>query len=123
MGREGRRTVGKRLTGHDKLSPKAHGRLEVGVGMALPKSVRNDVEAMRWLYHWVGDALADRGHLDPLVCDVESGFDTLTTDIVCAYVKDLLREATASARPSKKPAAKRPRRAPTSGRHSRPRRP
>ncbi len=88
--------MAKKLTDPDKLTPKVRGYVGVGMHVELPKLVRNDPDVMRWLHHWIGDTMADRGYLKLLVSDVQNRLGTLTRVFACDYVKDLLRQARAA---------------------------
>lgn len=85
---------------------------EGGISVTLPKAICKDREVMRWLNHWVVDAVADRGHVDWMAGAVEVRLENLATDIVVMFVADLVRQAieatskTKEAQPQKK-AAKR----------------
>ena len=64
-----------------------------GISVTLPKAICNNREVMRWLYHWVVDAVADRGHVDWMAGAVEVRLESLATDIVVMFVADLVRQA------------------------------
>ena len=80
---------------------------EGGLSVTLPGAVRNNREALRWLHHWVVDALADRGYVRWMVADVEGRLQSLGTDIVSNSVTDLVRQAIAATnKPEESPAPK-----------------
>ena len=79
-----------------KGNPLATENPEGGVFVTLPGAVRNNREALRWLHHWVVDALADRGYVRWMVADVEGRLQSLGTDIVSNSVTDLVRQAIAA---------------------------
>ena len=69
---------------------------EGGVFVTLPEAVRTNCDVMRWLYHWVVDALADRGYVSWMADDVEQRLQHLGADIVGTSVSDLVRQARAA---------------------------
>ena len=66
---------------------------EGGVFVSLPSTVRDNREVLRWLSHWVVDAMADRGHVEWMVADVDEGLSNLSTDMLTISVADLVRQA------------------------------
>ena len=70
---------------------------EGGLSLKLPPAICKNREVMRWLYHWVVDAVADHGHVDWMAGAVEARFDCLSADIVSTFVADLIRQAIAAA--------------------------
>ena len=67
-----------------------------GVFVSLPHEICKDREVLRWLNHWVVDALADRGYLNCMLEDVESRLSNLSTHIIGASVTDVVRQAIAA---------------------------
>ena len=67
-----------------------------GIFVTLPEAVRTDCDVMRWLHHWVVDALADGGYVKWMVQDVEQRLGHLGADIVDASLWDLVRQAQAA---------------------------
>ncbi len=82
---------------------------EGGVFVSLPSTVRDNREVLRWLSHWVVDAMADRGHVEWMVADVDEGLSNLSTDMLTISVADLVRQALAAT--SKPKESQRPKRA------------
>ena len=78
---------------------------EGGVLVTLPASITNDREVLRWLHHWVVDAMADRGYVRWLVDDVEERLEGLGADIVSTSVADLVRQALEATSKAKEPQA------------------
>ncbi len=95
--------MARKPTDPHSLTPRVWGNLKIGAGVGLPKAVCKDVEVMRWLYHWVGDTMADRGYTDLLVIDVQARLASLTLDIVSDYVTELMKEAMAATKQSGQP--------------------
>ncbi len=67
-----------------------------GVCVTLPEAVRTNCDVLRWLHHWVVDALADRGSVVWMAEDVEKRLGHLSADIVGTSVSDLVRQAQAA---------------------------
>ena len=77
------------------------------VRVNLPESVRGNLRMLRWLHHWVVDAMADRGYVQEIVDDVEKRLGYLGADIVGTSVSDLVRQArAATSKPKKRQAPK-----------------
>ena len=75
---------------------------EGGLSVTLPKAICKDREVMRWLHHWVVDAVADHGHVDWMAGAVELRLGHLSADIVVMFVADLVRQAIeATSKPKK----------------------
>ena len=66
---------------------------EGGLSLKLPPAIRKNREVMRWLSHWVVDAVADYGHVDWMAGPVEARLDCLSADIVSTSVAHLIRQA------------------------------
>ena len=80
---------------------------EGGVFVSLPSAVRNNREVLRWLSHWLVDAMADRGHVEWMVADVDEGLSNLSPDMMTISVADLVRQAiAATSKPEESPAPK-----------------
>ena len=73
-----------------------------GVLVTLPEAVIADGDVMRWLHHWVVDAISDRGYAKWIEVLVESHLVELGPDIVDTTVSDLVRQAQAAASKRKK---------------------
>ena len=69
---------------------------EGGIFVTLPEAVRTNCDVMRWLYHWVVDAMADHGHVKWMVDDVQERLGHLGADIVDTSLSDLVRQARAA---------------------------
>lgn len=68
---------------------------EGGVCVTLPEAIRMNCDVMRWLHHWVVDAMADRGSVVWMADDVEKRLGHLGADIVSTSLSDLVRQARA----------------------------
>ncbi len=69
---------------------------EGGIFVTLPEAVRTNCDVLRWLHHWVVDAMADRGSVVWMADDVEKRLGDLGADIVSTSVSDLVRRARAA---------------------------
>ncbi len=69
---------------------------EGGVFVMLPQAVRTNCDVVRWLHHWVVDAMADRGSVAWMAEDVKKRLGHLGADIVSTSVSDLVRQARAA---------------------------
>ena len=74
-----------------------------GVLVTLPEAVIADCDVMRWLHHWVVDAISDRGYAKWIEVLVESHLVELGPDIVDTTVSDLVRQAQAATSKRKEP--------------------
>ena len=81
----------------------ARGNLKGGVFVTLPRAVRTNCDVMRWLYHWVVDALADYGHVPWMADDVEQRLADLDAHIMGTSVAELVRQAIAAANKLEEP--------------------
>ncbi len=80
---------------------------EGGVLVTLPEAVRMNCDVVRWLHHWVVDAMADRGSVVWMAEDVEKRLGHLGADIVSTSVSELVRQAqAATCKPKESQAAK-----------------
>lgn len=78
-----------------------------GVCVTLSEAVRTNCDVLRWLHHWVVDAMADRGSHVWMAEDVEKRLGHLSADIVSTSVSDLVRQAqAATSRPKESQAPK-----------------
>jgi hypothetical protein len=71
--------------------------------VTLPRAARTNCDVVRWLYHWVVDALADRGYVSWMANDVEKRLGYLGADIVGTSVSGLVRQARAATCKPKEP--------------------
>ena len=55
---------------------------EGGIFVRLPEAVRTNCDVMRWLHHWLVDAMSDRGYVKWIEVLVESHLVELGPDIV-----------------------------------------
>ncbi len=78
---------------------------EGGISVTLPSAICNNSEVLRWLHHWVVDAMADHGHADWIGGAVERHLENLSADIVDTTIADLVRQAIEA---TSKPAESRP---------------
>ena len=88
--------MAEKKTGKDARCRIAGNDPEGGVFVTLPEAVRTNSDVMRWLYHWVVDALADRGNVTWMVEDVEERLGHLGAHIVSTSIADLVRQARAA---------------------------
>ena len=93
--------MAKKKTGMDPSGCMGGSDPKGGVFVTLPEAVRADCDVMRWLYHWVVDAMADRDDTQWMADDVEERLGYLDADIVRASVSDLVRQAQAATRKPK----------------------
>ncbi|UCC31156.1 MAG: hypothetical protein JSU86_02545 [Phycisphaerales bacterium] len=70
--------------------------------MTLPESVRGNPDMLRRLHHRIVDIVADGGFVETLANEAESRLGALSSHMAAEYVLDLLTEAHAWARKSKK---------------------
>ncbi len=76
-----------------------------GVFVSLPFEICKDREVLRWLNHWVVDAMADRGYFNCMVEDVEARLRNLSTHIIGTSVTDLVHQAIEATSKPKEPRA------------------
>ena len=88
--------MAKKKTETDALRVMASEDPQGGVCVTLPEAVRTNCDVLRWLHHWVVDALADRGSVVWMAEDVEKRLGHLSADIVGTSVSDLVRQAQAA---------------------------
>ncbi len=89
--------MAKKKTEKDALGRIAGKDPEGGVYVTLPEGVSTNCEVLRWLYHWVVDAMADRDDTLRMTEDVQYRLSELHAHLVGMSISDLVRQAQAAA--------------------------
>ena len=61
--------------------------------ITIPDSIGNDVWILRWLYHRIVNVMAQNGHFDLIVQDVEDRLGSLSGELAWEAINNLVAEA------------------------------